>query len=114
MVHITVKLDQDVYAAAHRRAKKLGTSIEGLVQGYLRRVAEDAVQEPHIEEIENHRGESHGWERTSAEHVAVLRSTGLHEVLADFERRGVGLDMSENETREEMYDKARRRPDALR
>ena len=35
MIQITVELDQDVYAAAHRRAKKLGTSIEGLVQGYL-------------------------------------------------------------------------------
>ena len=32
MIQITVELDQDVYAAAHRRAKKLGTSLEGLVQ----------------------------------------------------------------------------------
>ena len=28
MIQITVELDQDVYAAAHRRAKKLGNYIE--------------------------------------------------------------------------------------
>ena len=113
MVHIKLNLDQDVYAAAHRRAKMLGTSIEELVRGYLRGVAEDAVREPHAEDIENRRGESDGLDRIAAKHRAALRPRDLHEVLADFERRGVGLDMSENQTREEMYDEARRSPDAL-
>ncbi len=113
MVQITVELDQDVYAAAHRYAKRLDCSIEGLVRGYLRSVAEGAVGEPRIEEVERRGGKSDEWEKIVAESTAALRPRDLDEVLADFERRGVGLDMSENQTRQEMYDRARGRADAL-
>ena len=113
MVHITVNLDQDVYERAHRRATKLGTSVEGLVRGYLRSVAEGAVAEPRIEEVEQRSGKSDEWEKMVAESTSALRPRDLDEVLADFERRGVGLDMSDNLTREELYDRARGRADAL-
>ena len=66
MVHITVSLDQDVYERAHRRATKLGTSVEGLVRGYLRSVAEGAVAEPRIEEVEQRSGKSDEWEKTGS------------------------------------------------
>ena len=113
MIQITVELDQDVYAAAHRRAKELGTSLEGLVRGYLRNVAEDAVAEPRVEEVERRSDRSDEWNKTVAESTTAIRPRDLDEVLADFKRRGVGLDMSENQTREEMYDEARKRPDAF-
>ena len=98
MVHMMVMLDEDVYAAAQKRAKDLGTSIDGLVLGYLKSLANGNAPEPRIED--EHREVDWGNEK-------------LKEVLADFERRGVGLDMSENQTREEMYDEARKRPDAV-
>ena len=93
--------------------RKLGTSIEGLVRGYLRSVAEDAVAEPRVEEVERHGDRSDEGDKMVAESTAALRPRDLKEVLADFKRRGVGLDMSENQTREEMYDEARKRPDAF-
>ncbi len=105
MVQITVELDQDVYVAAHRYAKKLDCSIEGLVRGYLKSVAEGAVAEPRIEEVEQRGGKSDEWEKMVAESTAALRPRDLDEVLADFERRGVGLDMSDNLTREELYER---------
>ena len=113
MIQITVELDQDVYAAAHRRAKKLGASLEGLVRGYLRSVAEGEVGEPRFEEVKRRSDRSDEWDKMVAESTATLRPRDLDEVISDFERRGVGLDMSENQTREEMYDEARKRPDAL-
>lgn len=105
MVQITVELDQDVYAAAHRYAKKLDCSIEGLVRGYLKSLAEGAVAEPRIEEVEQRGGKSDEWKKMVAESTAALRPRDLDEVLADFERRGVGLDMSDNLTREELYER---------
>ena len=113
MIQITVELDQDVYAAAHRRAKKLGASLEGLVRGYLRSVAEGEVGEPRFEEVKRRSDRSDEWDKMVAESTATLRPRDLDEVISDFERRGVGLDMSENQTREEMYDEARKRPDAF-
>ena len=113
MVHITVNLDQDVYEGARSHATKLGTSVEGLVRGYLRSVAEGTVREPRIEEVERRSDRPDDGEELVAESTTALRPRDLGEVIADFERRGVGLDMSENQTRQEMYDEARGRPDAL-
>ena len=44
----------------------------------------------------------------------VLRHRELDEVLADFDARGVGLRSCDNLTRDELYDEATGKSDALR
>lgn len=49
---------------------------------------------------------------TNGETAAELRRKLLRELFADFDARGVGVDMADNLSREELYDRDRTRSEA--
>ena len=99
MKNITVSVDEETYLLARIRAAELDTSVSGLVRNYLKSLVADraggtASNEPDVE--------------TEAERCRRM----LREVFEDFDARAVGLRMSDNLTREELYDRARARAEA--
>ena len=96
MKNITVSIDERTYRRARIRAAELDTSVSALVRDYLNLLVADSV----------------GEER--AEIADERRRRLLKDLFADFEARGVGLDMSENQTREDLYNEAIDGPDAIR
>ena len=86
MKYITVSVDEETYRAARIRAAELGTSASALVRNYLRSLSRDSFG--------------------GAAKSGALQHADLDEVVADFEKRGVGLRMSDNLTRDELYDVA--------
>ena len=99
MKNITVSIDEKTHRLARIRAAELETSVSALVRGYLRTlVGNDA--------------EAMAPSGLGTETVAGLRHRELEEVLADFHARGVGLNMSDNLSREELYDRDRARAEA--
>lgn len=93
MKYITVSVDEETYRSARIRAAELGTSVSALVRNYLRSLSRDSF------------GGAADSPSGSAK-MGALRRTDLDEVVADFEKRGVGLRMSDNLTRDELYDVA--------
>ena len=91
MKKITVSVDEETYRLARIRAAELDTSVSALVRDYLKSLASDS---------------------RDAEKEAGHRRELMQQVFQDFEARGVGLRMSENLTREELYDRARARAEA--
>ncbi len=79
----------------------MGTSVSALVRNYLRSLTKDGVS-----------GAVDA--RSGAAMSGAPRRTELDDVVADFEARGVGLRMSDNLTRDELYDEAMNGPDAAR
>ena len=82
MKNITVSVDEETYRLARITAAERGTSVSALVREYLNGLVGGPLQ---------------GSERT------------LSEVAADFRARGVRLSVSDNVSREELYER-----DALR
>ena len=99
--NITVSVDEETHRSARIRAAELGTSVSALVRNYLRSLSRDGVS-----------GEADA--RSDRATSGALRRTDLDDVIADFEARGVGLRMSDNLTRDELYDEAMNGPDAVR
>ena len=91
MKKITVSVDEETYRLARIRAAELGTSVSALVRDYLRSLASDS---------------------RDAEKEVERRRELMRQVFEDFEASGVGLRMSENLTREELYDRTRARAEA--
>ncbi len=91
--NITVSVDEETHRSARIRAAELGTSVSALVRNYLRSLSRDRLG-----------GESVS--QCGAVTTGGLPHTQLDEVVADFEARGVGLRMSDNLTRDELYDEA--------
>ena len=89
MKNITVSVDEETYRSARIRAAEMGTSVSALVRNYLMSFSRDGVS-----------GAADPRSRGALQH------SDLYEVVADFEARGVGLRMSENLTRDELYDEA--------
>ena len=96
MKNITVSIDEGTYRRARIRAAELDTSVSALVRGYLKSL----TMEPGGEERD--------------ETVDERRRRLLKNLFADFEARGIGLRMSDNQTREELYDEAINGPDEIR
>lgn len=94
MKNITVSVDDETHRSARIRAAELGTSVSALVRNYLRSMSRDSFG--------------------GAATTGALRRTELDEVVADFEARGVGLRMSDNLTRDELYHEAMNGPHAAR
>ena len=99
MKNITVSIDEETHRLARIRAAKLDTSVSDLVREYLKslvadRAGDTASNEPDVE--------------TDAER----RRRMLREVFEAFDARAIGLRMSDNLTREELYDRARARAEA--
>ena len=101
MKNITVSVDEETHRSARIRAAELGTSVSALVRNYLRSLSGDSIA-----------GTSAP--RSGSATPSALRRTELNEVVADFEARGVGLDMKNNLTRDELYNEAMNGPDAVR
>ena len=99
MKKITVSVDEETYRLARIRAAELDTSVSALVRDYLKSLVEDGTG-----------GTASG--SRDAEKETERRRELMRQVFQDFEARGVGLRMSENLTREELYDRARARAEA--
>lgn len=102
MKNITVSIDEETHRSARIRAAELGTSVSALVRNYLRSLTSD-----------NFGGEA-AVPPSGGTMTDSLRQTDLDDVIADFEARGVGLRMSDNLTRDELYDEAMNGPNAVR
>ena len=101
MRNITVSVDDDTYRRSRIRAAELDTSVSALVRTFLRRLVGDS-------------GRESAATARATESSVELRRRKLDEVLADFDARGVGLRSRDNVTRDELYDEATGRSDALR
>jgi plasmid stability protein len=101
MKNITVSVDDETHRSARIRAAELGTSVSALVRNYLRGLSKDSFGGTALPQ-------------SGAATTSELRRTELYEVVADFEARGVGLRMSENLTRDELYNEAMNSTDAVR
>ena len=99
--NITVSVDEETHRTARIRAAELGTSVSALVRNYLRSLSRDSFSGTTVPP-------------SGAATTGAIRRTELDEVVADFEARGVGLRMSDNLTRDELYDEAKNGPDAVR
>ncbi|MCY3881218.1 MAG: hypothetical protein F4Y92_07135 [Dehalococcoidia bacterium] len=87
MRNITITVDDETHRIARIRAAELDTSVSALVRGYLKSLA--SGREP----------------AGRAETELERRRRLLAEVTEDFKARGVGLRMSENVPRDELYDR---------
>ena len=106
MKNITVSIDEETHRHARIRAAELGTSVSALVRGYLRGLVGDGTGGTTV-------GRGPGMKRETETELEERRRL-LREAIADFDARGVGLRMSDNLTREELYDEAINGPHALR
>ena len=91
MKNITVSVDEHTHRQARIRAAELGTSVSALVRSYLNRLVAKPLEEKVTEE--------------EPETPLESRRRLLREVIEDFDARGIGLRMSENLTRDELYDR---------
>ena len=136
MKNITVSVDEETHRMARIRAAQLDTSVSALVREYLEALGSDDSPREETTADDGQPGEAasdaavrRNVERLYAEararaeeltgrpvrnnqELLEVRRRLLAEVMADFDARGVGLDMSENLSREELYDRDRARADA--
>ena len=91
MKNITVSIDEHTHRQARIRAAELGTSVSALVRTYLNRLVTEPVEDKVTEQ--------------ESETPLESRRRLLREVIEDFDARGIGLRMSENLTRDELYDR---------
>ena len=136
MKNITVSVDEETHRMARIRAAQLDTSVSALVRDYLRALGEDdspqdeaPADDSQPEDAASDAAVQRNVERLYAEararaealtgrpvrnnrELVEVRRRLLAEVLADFDARGVGLDMSETLSREELYDRDRARAEA--
>ena len=101
MKNITVSIDEETHRRARIRAAELGTSVSALVRDYLRSLAPDGANGAVVDEQQS---------ETPLERQIRL----MNEVIEDITANGGGLRMSENQTRDELYDEAINGPDAVR
>lgn len=92
MKNITVSVDDETHRLARIRAAELETSVSALVRNYLKTLVDPRNQgaTPDLPRVET---------------VQDRRNRLLNEVLADFDARGVGLNMSDNLPRDALYDR---------
>ena len=92
MRNITVSIDEYTHRQARIRAAELGTSVSALVRIYLNRLISEPPEEPAVNGQES-------------ETRLERRRRELKELFEDWDARGIGLKMSENISREELYDR---------
>ncbi|MDE0104364.1 MAG: hypothetical protein OXN89_18485 [Bryobacterales bacterium] len=93
MREITVSVDEETYRHAHGRAAELDTSVSALVRGILTFLAHDAARraQPESQPVES---------------ALERRRRLFDEIFADFDARGVGLRMADNQSREALYERS--------
>ena len=92
MKNITVSVDDQTHRLARIRAAELDTSVSALVREYLRSLAKGPD------------GEFTSKGQAGDPNLESRRRL-LQETFKDFDARGVGLRMSDNLSREELYDR---------
>lgn len=97
--NITVSVDEETHRQARIRAAELDTSVSALVREFLTRLSNQTDGSDSIREV-------------AIETPLERRRRILAEVFAEFDARGVGLQMSENRSREELYDRDAARAEA--
>ena len=101
MKNITVSIDDETHRQARVRAAELGTSVSALVRGYLRSLVSQPADAVEIDaqdlETEDDR-----------------RRRLLNEVVEQITANGGGLRMSENLSRQDLYDERFKDSNALR
>ena len=96
MKNITVSVDEETYRLSHVKAVEAGTSVSGLVRGYLRALVGGQANGPvALEETRNDEFER--------------RRRLMNDVIEEITANGGGLRMSDNLPREAIYER-----DALR
>ena len=91
MKNITVSIDEHTHRKARIKAAELGTSLSALVRVLLNRLAAEPQNNP-VAELE-------------AEVLQERRRRLIDEAIAEITANGGGLRMSENLTREALYDR---------
>ena len=91
MKKITVSIDEQTHREARIRAAQLGMSLSALVRVSLGRLMAEPSGSMIADSPES---------RTSSKNRGTLR-----ELLEEWDAKGIGLKMSENLTREELYDR---------
>ena len=85
MKNISVSVDEDTHRRLRSMAAEQGTSVSAIIR-------------KHIPIILN------GWAHAdTGETEPEWRRRRLTEVLEEFQRKGIGISMKDNQTREEMY-----------
>lgn len=85
MKTISVSVDDETHRRLHSMAADRGTSVSAMVRNHMLRLLDPASgATPSETKSEKHRKE-------------------LMELAEEFQRKGIGISMSENQTREEMY-----------
>ena len=104
MKNITVTVDEKTHRLARIRAAELDTSVSAMVRGYLRSLVAGNVETA---------GRASG--KMDNEMPAERHARQLEEVFSDFDARGVGLRITDDISRDELYDEAiNSKPDAVR
>ena len=101
MKNITVSIDEETHRRARIKAAELGTSVSALVRDYLRSLEPEGANGAVADERQS---------ETPIERQVRL----MNEVFEDITANGGGLRMSENLTRDELYDEAINGPNAVR
>ena len=91
MKNITLSIDEYTHRQARIRAAELGTSVSALVRICLNRLISEPPEEPVVNGQES-------------ETRLERRRRELKELFEDWDARGIGLKMSENIPRDELYD----------
>ena len=99
MRNITVSVDDATYRRARIRAAELDTSVSALVREYLRGLSAGLLTE-------------RASESRRVSHKDYVKR--LDDLFADWDARGVGLRMSDNLSRDELYDRGAARAAAAR
>ena len=85
MKTISVTVDDETHRSLRIMAAQQGTSVSAMIRNHMKRLLDSASQTTPTEtKSERHRRE-------------------LMELAEEFERKGIGISMVENQTREEMY-----------
>ena len=85
MKNVSVSVDDETHRRLRIMAAEQGTSVSAMIREHMLRVLERNAEIPAAEtESERHRRR-------------------LMEITEDFQRRGVGISMKDNLTREELY-----------
>ena len=101
MKNITVSIDEETHRQARIRAAELGTSVSALVRGYLTSLSAETASVS-------------GRDSANDEERLERRRKRIQTVVDRITANGGGLLMSENMSREELYDEALRDRNALR
>ena len=85
MKNISISVDEDTYRRLRIMAAERGTSLSALIREHMMRVVAVDTKE-HTGETENER-----------------HRRGLLEITEEFQRKGIGISMKDNLTREQLY-----------